>query len=106
MKITDVIVRKIYPAGKMKAVVSVTLDDVFVIHDVKVIQGVNGLFVAMPSRKMPDGTYKDICHPIDAGTRLDFQNCVFAAYEDALENEALEDEPVETEGTLPDRFTL
>ena len=64
MNITDVRVRKILTEGKMKAIVSVTLDDAFVIHDVKVVDGQNGLFVAMPSRKTPTGEFRDIAHPI------------------------------------------
>ena len=64
MRISDVRVRKIYTTGKMRGIVSVTFDDEFVIHDIKVIQGQNGYFIAMPSRKTSDGEYKDICHPI------------------------------------------
>ena len=69
MQITDVRVRKITKEGKMKAIVSITLDDEFVIHDIKVIEGEKGLFIAMPSKKATDGEYRDIAHPINSGTR-------------------------------------
>ena len=69
MKITDVRVRKITKAGKMKAVVSITLDNEFVVHDIKVIEGEKGLFIAMPSRKTAEGEYRDIAHPINSKTR-------------------------------------
>jgi stage V sporulation protein G len=68
----------------MKAIVSVTLDDAFVIHDVKVIQGQNGLFVAMPSRKTPNGEYRDIAHPICTSAREVIQGAVLKAYEEAI----------------------
>ncbi|MFZ5592592.1 MAG: septation regulator SpoVG [Desulfurispora sp.] len=84
MTVTDVRVRKIIAEGKMKAIVSVTLDDMFVIHDVKVVEGQNGLFVAMPSRKTPDGEFRDIAHPITATAREIIQNAVLQAYEAAL----------------------
>lgn len=82
--VTDVRVRKILTEGKMKAIVSVTLDDMFVIHDVKVVEGQNGLFVAMPSRKTPDGEFRDIAHPITSSAREVIQNAVLQAYEAAL----------------------
>ncbi|MCL5289939.1 MAG: septation regulator SpoVG [Eubacteriales bacterium] len=84
MKVTDVRVRKILLEGKMKAIVSVTLDDAFVIHDVKVVEGNNGLFVAMPSRKMPDGEFRDIAHPINSSARELIQSAVLIAYEQAI----------------------
>lgn len=83
MIVTDVRVRKILTEGKMKAIVSVTLDDMFVVHDVKVVEGQNGLFVAMPSRKTPDGEFRDIAHPITASAREVIQNAVLQAYEAA-----------------------
>ncbi len=83
MIVTDVRVRKILTEGKMKAIVSVTLDDMFVIHDVKVVEGQNGLFVAMPSRKTPDGEFRDIAHPITASAREIIQNAVLEAFEAA-----------------------
>jgi len=85
MIITDVRVRKVYPNGKMKGIVSITLDDEFVIHDIKVIEGQNGFFVAMPSRKTPEGDFKDICHPISSVVRQKMQEVIFAAYEKAVE---------------------
>ena len=69
MQITDVRIRKVDKEGKMKAVVSITIDDEFVVHDIKVIEGEKGLFIAMPSRKAADGEYRDIAHPINSGTR-------------------------------------
>ncbi|MDW7668231.1 MAG: septation regulator SpoVG [Bacillota bacterium] len=87
MQITDVRVRKINSEGKMKAIVSVTFDDCFVVHDIKIIDGQNGPFIAMPSRKMPDGEFKDIAHPINSETRAMIQDAVFAAYEEKLAEE-------------------
>ncbi len=84
MNVTDVRVRKINQDGKMKAIVSVTLDDSFVIHDVKVVEGQNGLFVAMPSRKTPDGEFRDIAHPITSSAREVIQSAVLEAYQNAL----------------------
>lgn len=69
MQVTDVRVRRVEKEGKMKAIVSITLDNEFVIHDIKVIEGEKGLFIAMPSRKAADGEYRDIAHPINSGTR-------------------------------------
>ncbi len=80
MKVTDVRVRKVLTEGKMKAIVSVTFDDAFVIHDVKVVEGQNGLFVAMPSRKTPDGEFRDIAHPITSSAREVIQSAVLEAY--------------------------
>jgi len=84
MIVTDVRVRKVLPEGRMKAIVSVTLDDMFVIHDVKVVEGNKGLFVAMPSRKTPDGEFRDIAHPINSSARELIQSAVLQAYEDAI----------------------
>ena len=84
MKITNVRVRKITKEGKMKAVVSVTLDDEFVVQDIKVIEGDKGLFIAMPSKKATDGEYRDIAHPINSSTREIWQREILAAYEEAL----------------------
>ncbi|MDV4150243.1 septation regulator SpoVG [Clostridium sp. AL.422] len=89
MTITDVRIRKIASDGKMKAIVSVTFDNEFVVHDIKVIEGQNGLFIAMPSRKTPDGEFKDIAHPINTDTRERIQASILEAYEKAkLEDEA------------------
>lgn len=84
MNITDVRVRKINLEGKMKAIVSITLDEQFVVHDVKVVEGQNGLFVAMPSRKTPEGEFRDIAHPITPSAREIIQSAVLKAYEEAL----------------------
>lgn len=87
MTITDVRIRKIATEGKMKAIVSVTFDNEFVVHDIKVIEGQNGLFIAMPSRKTPDGEFKDIAHPINTDTREKIQSSILKAYEAAVEEE-------------------
>ena len=81
MNITDVRVRKVAKEGKMKAVVSITIDDEFVVHDIKVIEGEKGLFIAMPSRKAADGEYRDIAHPINSETRDMIQNVILHKYE-------------------------
>ena len=83
MNITDVRVRKISKEGKMKAVVSVTIDDEFVVHDIKVIEGDKGLFIAMPSRRSSDGEYRDVAHPINTSTRERLQAVILEAYEKA-----------------------
>lgn len=83
MEITDVRVRKITKEGKLKAVVSITIDDEFVVHDIKVIEGDKGLFIAMPSRKGADGEYKDVAHPINADTREMIQRVILEGYEQA-----------------------
>ena len=87
MNITDVRVRKVTKEGKMKAVVSITIDDEFVVHDIKVIEGNDALFIAMPSRRTTDGEYRDIAHPINAETRGFLQKLILDAYEEALNNE-------------------
>lgn len=84
MQITDVRVRKITKEGKMKAIVSITLDDEFVVHDIKVIEGDKGLFIAMPSKKAADGEYRDIAHPINSSTRERIQNMILENYEKAV----------------------
>ena len=81
MQVTDVRVRKMEKEGKMKAIVSITLDNEFVIHDIKVIEGEKGLFIAMPSRKAADGEYRDIAHPINSGTRDMIQKVILEKYE-------------------------
>ena len=90
MNITDVRVRKIAKEGKMKAVVSITLDNVFVVHDIKVIEGEKGMFIAMPSKKASDGEYRDIAHPIKSSTRELIQNLILQKYnEELLHSEAV-----------------
>lgn len=85
MQITDVRVRKITKEGKMKAIVSITLDEEFVVHDIKVIEGDKGLFIAMPSKKASDGEYRDIAHPINSATRDNIQRTILDNYVKALE---------------------
>ncbi|MGN0512668.1 MAG: septation regulator SpoVG [Lachnospiraceae bacterium] len=87
MNITDVRVRKVAKDSKMKAVVSITIDDVFVVHDIKVIEGEKGLFIAMPSRKSTDGEYRDIAHPINSETREKLQDMIIKAYDEAADVE-------------------
>ena len=84
MKITDVRVRKVAKEGKMKAVVSITIDEEFVVHDIKVIEGEKGLFIAMPSRKAADGEYRDLAHPINSLTRDSIQTMILDRYEEAI----------------------
>lgn len=81
MNITDVRIRKVSDEGKMKAVVSITFDDEFVVHDIKVIDGQNGLFIAMPSKKMGEGDFRDIAHPLKSETRNAIKEAIFAEYE-------------------------
>lgn len=94
VQVTDVRIRKITKEGKMKAIVSITLDDEFVIHDIKIIEGEKGMFIAMPSRRAGDGEYRDIAHPINSDTREKVQKMILDKYEailaeepDGLENE-------------------
>lgn len=84
MNITDVRIRKITKDGSMKAVASITLDNAFVIHDIKVIEGEKGLFIAMPSRKTAEGEYRDIAHPISSDVRETVQSKILEAYENLL----------------------
>lgn len=84
MNITDVRVRKVAKEGKMKAVVSITIDDEFVVHDIKVIEGEKGLFIAMPSRKATDGEYRDIAHPINSVTRERIQQIILTKFEEVM----------------------
>ena len=92
MNITDVRVRNVAKEGKMKAVVSITIDDEFVVHDIKVIEGEKGLFIAMPSRKATDGEYRDIAHPINSTTRTEIQNIILTKYEETIVQEEAEAE--------------
>ncbi|WP_019132454.1 septation regulator SpoVG [Peptoniphilus obesi] len=87
MTITDVRIRKLPDEGKMKAIVSVTFDDQIVIHDIKIIQGAESLFIAMPSRKLPNGEFRDIAHPINSETRKLVEDAVFEKYNEMLEEE-------------------
>lgn len=87
MQITDVRIRKVEKEGKMKAVVSITIDEEFVVHDIKIIEGEKGLFIAMPSRKAADGEYRDIAHPINSSTREKIQELILEKYEETMEAE-------------------
>ena len=92
MKVTDVRIRKVSDEGKMKAVVSITFDNEFVVHDIKIIDGQNGLFIAMPSRKMGEGDFRDIAHPLDSETKNKIREAIFEEYEKALNEMAKETE--------------
>lgn len=94
MQITDIRIRRISKEGKMKAVVSITFDNAFVVHDIKIIEGEKGLFIAIPSRKAADGEYRDIAHPINSETRDTVQSMVLRRYEELMEE-------VEDEGGEP-----
>lgn len=85
MNITDVRIRKLSEEGKMRAIVSVTFDNEFVVHDIKIIDGQNGLFIAMPSRKVDDGEFRDIAHPILSDTRNKIKAAIFAEYNKLLD---------------------
>lgn len=85
MQITDIRIRRISKEGKMKAVVSITFDNAFVVHDIKIIEGEKGLFIAMPSRKAADGEYRDIAHPINSETRDTVQSMVLRRYEELMD---------------------
>ncbi len=89
MVVTDVRVRRITQEGKMRAIVSITLDENFAVHDVRVIEGSNGLFVAMPSKRNPNGDFRDIAHPINVNTRGEIQRAVLEAYNAELEKAAV-----------------
>ena len=89
MLITEVKIRKTFAEGALKAILSITIDNSLAIHDIKVIQGTDRLFVAMPSRKDENGIYRDIVHPIDVSTRDDFERIILAAYEDYIALESI-----------------
>ncbi len=86
MKVTDVRIRRLTQEGKMRAIVSITFNETFVVHDVRVIEGNNGLFVAMPSKRTPSGEFRDIAHPIKAETRQEIQQSVLEIYNRELES--------------------
>lgn len=85
MQITDIRIRSVEKEGKMKAVVSITIDDEFVVHDIKIIEGEKGMFIAMPSRKAADGEYRDIAHPINTATKERLQSMILSKYQESLE---------------------
>lgn len=95
MNIADVRVRKVAKEGKMKAVVSITIDDEFVVHDIKVIEGEKGLFIAMPSRKAADGEYRDIAHPINSTTRDRIQTLILDKYQEVMNETDAQEEAAE-----------
>lgn len=90
MKITDIKVRKLLDSGKLRGVISITLDDAFAVHDIKVIQGENRLFVAMPSRRDEKGTFRDVVHPINSELRNELETQILSAYQRELENQSLQ----------------
>lgn len=90
MKVTNVRIKLINSESRLKAVGSITLDDCFVVHDVRVLEGEKGIFVAMPSKKMPNGMFRDIAHPINQETRAMIDEAVVGAYEEALKAEEIE----------------
>ena len=87
MKITDVRMRKVAKEGKLKAIVSITLDDEFAVHDIKIIEGDRGLFIAMPSKKVLDGEYRDIAHPINSATRDRIQTIILDKFQEVMDAE-------------------
>lgn len=87
MEVTDVRIRKVTDEGKMKAIVSITFDDEFVVHDIKIIEGQNGLFIAMPSRKMSEGDFRDIAHPILSETRNKIKDAIFTEYKKTVQDQ-------------------
>lgn len=95
MRITDVRIRKINKEGRMKAIISVTFDEAFVVHDIKVIEKDEGIFIAMPSRKTSDGEFRDIAHPINQAAREMIQTAVLNEYYNALENESSDEDEQE-----------
>lgn len=100
MQITDIRIRKISKEGKMKAVVSITFDNAFVVHDIKIIEGDKGLFIAMPSRKAADGEYRDIAHPINSETRDTVQTMVLKKYEELMDEVEEESEEPTVEAVI------
>ncbi len=92
MKITDIKIRKLLDSGKLRGVVSITLDDVFAVHDIKVIQGENRLFVAMPSRRDEKGIFRDVVHPINSEVRSEFESQILSSYRRELELQNAEQE--------------
>lgn len=91
MEVTDVRLRRVASEGRMRAIASITMDQEFVVHDIRVIDGNNGLFVAMPSKRTPDGEFRDIAHPINSGTRAKIQDAVLEEYRRAGEETEYEE---------------
>ena len=101
MNITDIRIRKVGDESKLKAVASITFDGEFVVHDIKIIEGQNGLFIAMPSRKMGEGDFRDIAHPLTSETRNRIKEAIFQEYDKMLEEQVDADTPVAPE-VLPE----
>ena len=99
MQITDVRVRLLNDSGKLKAVASVSFDDEFVVHDLKIVEGVNGLFIAMPSRRAKDGEFKDICHPINNDMRTKIETAIYKVYNELINSQVESDSTSEPETT-------
>ncbi|MCM3745665.1 septation regulator SpoVG [Sporosarcina luteola] len=91
MEVTDVRLRKVETEGRMRAIASITLDGEFVVHDIRVIEGNDGLFVAMPSKRTPDGEFRDVAHPINTSARMKVQDAVLTAYHVVEEKGILEE---------------
>ncbi|MCM3712164.1 septation regulator SpoVG [Sporosarcina luteola] len=91
MEVTDVRLRKVETEGRMRAIASITLDGEFVVHDIRVIEGNDGLFVAMPSKRTPDGEFRDVAHPINTSARMKVQDAVLTAYHMVEEKGVLEE---------------
>lgn len=91
MKITDIRIKKVSTDSRMKAIVSVTFDEAFVVHDIKIIEGQDKLFTAMPSRKTPEGEYKDIAHPINSDMRTKLEEEILAKYNEELKNDIIDE---------------
>ena len=106
MQVTDVRVRMVSKDSKMKAVVSVTFDNEFVVHDIKVIEGEKGLFIAMPSKKSAEGEYRDIAHPISSATRDMISNAILEAYDKAVAEESIYYSRHHSEGVGETRLLL
>lgn len=107
MQITDVRLRRVNSEGRMKAIASITIDDEFVIHDIRIIDGNNGLFVAMPSKRTPDGEFRDIAHPISSASREKIQTAVLEEYDRAAvaeeqETEAQDETVAQNEDVIED----
>lgn len=90
MEVTDVRLRRVNTEGRMRAIASITFDQEFVVHDIRVIDGNNGLFVAMPSKRTPDGEFRDIAHPINSNTRSKIQDAVLEEYRRIGETEEVD----------------
>lgn len=93
MEITDIKIRKILPQGRLRGIISITFDDLFAVHDIKVVQGDERLFVAMPSRRDDNGVYRDIVHPITPAARSEIEGEILSAYRREIERQQAEESP-------------